>query len=113
MFKLAEAEWQSRPRIGQIYPMSHEIGTSSKIERMEHRKQAFGIRWAVALLLVPVLASAVEAGTPDSISSFGAATRNASPRRLEAVQAELETAQKQHAVRLAVVRQGFADLGLD
>jgi hypothetical protein len=92
--------------------MSHEIGTSSKIKLMAHRENVFGIRWAVALLLVPVLASAVEAGGPDATSPLGAATRNASPRRLEAVQVELAAAQKQHATRLDVVRQGFADLGL-
>ncbi len=60
--------------------MSHEIGTSSKIERMMHRENAFGIRWAVALLLVPVLASAVEAGGPrfDFIVRSGDAERLAS-----------------------------------
>jgi hypothetical protein len=69
-------------------------------------------RWtAVSLLVCASFVWAGPLGARES-TSFGPAARNASPRRLEAVQVELEVAQKQHAARLDPVRQGFADLGL-
>src|SRR6202451_2417581 len=69
-------------------------------------------RWAGALLVV---ASAALSARPVSAFDWdpaGQATRNASAKRLEAVQAELAAAHKQHAARLAVLAQGFSDLGL-
>jgi hypothetical protein len=70
------------------------------------------IRCAAACLLVCVgFASAGPVGAVER-TAVGPATRNASAKRLEAVQAELATAQKQHAARLVPVAQGFSDLGL-
>jgi hypothetical protein len=86
---------------------------------MEHSDQAPGSgfsarRWvlwaAAALVSFAGLFSAVQGGAWNS-TSFGPSTRNASPRRLEAVHVELEVAQRKHAARLDVVRQGFSDLG--
>jgi hypothetical protein len=52
------------------------------------------------------------AGDAADTASVGPATRNASPRHLEAVQSELRLLQKQHAARLDSIAQDFADSGL-
>lgn len=79
---------------------------------MERRERTAKHRLVAAALLV--LAVGASAGTIGAWErqSFGPATKNASPRRLEAVQVELATAQKQHAARLDGMRQAFEDLGL-
>jgi hypothetical protein len=48
----------------------------------------------------------------DADSTVGSATRNASPKHLEAVQQERRTLEKKHAARLDAFAQDFTDLGL-
>jgi hypothetical protein len=75
-------------------------------------RNACGVRWTAACLLVCTgFASAGSIGAAER-TFVGSATRNASAKRLEAVQVELGVAQKQHAARLDAVAQGFTDLGL-
>ncbi len=64
----------------------------------------------IAASLALALGFQVQAGADPAV--VGPATRNASPKHLEAVRTELQTLQKQHAVRLDALRQEFTDLGL-
>jgi hypothetical protein len=67
------------------------------------------LRVGAALLLGAMIATSAGATEP---SSVGPAVRNASPKQLESVQADLRTLQKQHSARLDAFAQDFADLGL-
>jgi hypothetical protein len=80
---------------------------------MHQTEGACRSRWiAVSFLLGAVITMAAPVGGWDR-PSVGPAAKNASVRRLEAVQSELETAQQLHSAKLDVSRQGFADLGFD
>jgi hypothetical protein len=85
---------------------------------MDNTNRRFGTRWiAPGLLQCAILIGAASVWVASASAwerpSYGPATKNASPRRLEAVQGEIDEAQKQHAAKLIVIRQGFADLGLN
>jgi hypothetical protein len=79
---------------------------------MHQTEGACRSRWiAVSFLIGAFVTTAAPVGAWDR-PSVGPAAKNASVRRLEAVQAELDTAQKQHLAEQVVTRQGFSDLGL-
>lgn len=80
---------------------------------MDITRRHSGMRWIAPGLFLCALAVSGARAKAWERPAFGQATRNASVRRLEAVQSELENAQKQHAAELVVIRQGFADLGLN
>ena len=63
---------------------------------------------ASAIVLIAICSPSTSAVEPTTV---GAAARNASPKHLEAVQAELRILQKQHAARLDAFAQDFTDLG--
>jgi hypothetical protein len=56
-------------------------------------------------------AQSLSANAADALT-VGPAARNASPKHLESVQAELRTLQKQHSAQLDSIAQDFADAGL-
>jgi Protein of unknown function (DUF1570) len=92
---------------------SQETDALSKINEMDTTNRRFRMRWiALGFFLCALTVSAARAGAWER-PTFGQATKNASVKRLEAVQSELDSAQKQHAAKLFVIRQGFADLGLN
>jgi hypothetical protein len=88
---------------------------------MPVRRRALALPLSVALLAVTLAgAGAGRAGGLPGRSAertlerslAGAPARNAYPKLLETVQAELQTAQNEHALKLAPIEQGFGDLGL-
>jgi Protein of unknown function (DUF1570) len=70
-------------------------------------------QWTAPGLYLCALLLTVTSSRAGERPVYGQATKNASARRLETVQSELDEAQKQHAAKLIVIRQEFADLGLN
>jgi hypothetical protein len=80
---------------------------------MDTSRRRLALPWiALGLLLCDLAVASARAGAWER-PTYGPATKSASPKRLEAVQTELDNAQKQHAAKLVVIRQEFADLGLN
>jgi Protein of unknown function (DUF1570) len=79
--------------------------------RLDYSKQPAKSCWPIAAALALVALGVTTAVAADR-SVVGPAARNASPKHLESVQAELRSLQKQHSARLDAIAQDFADMGM-